>query len=146
MGSGSKGPYQGTKGSAPKTEGKEKIPLPKMPNYQSAETPLVKFEKYSLDPTNPNNHGKAKSYKDGLGFDQSNAKQLQQAIHKAVTSGKYRPFDIKKGEFGIKYAYRIPVTGPNGQTKNVIAVYQIDPGKSIPRLVTNYLDKKRKQK
>ena len=40
---------------------------------------------------------------------------------------------------GVKYKYRIPVTGPNGKTKSVIAVYQIDKGCNTPRLITNYL-------
>ena len=34
------------------------------------------------------------------------------------------------------------VTGPNGKTKNVIAVYQIDKGSNTPRLVTNYVEGK----
>ena len=34
------------------------------------------------------------------------------------------------------------LTGPNGKTKNVIAVYQIDKGSSTPRLVTNYVEGK----
>lgn len=35
--------------------------------------------------------------------------------------------------------------GPNGKTKNVIAVYQIDDGQENPRMVTNYLDKEKNQ-
>lgn len=35
--------------------------------------------------------------------------------------------------------------GPNGKTKNVIAVYQIDDGQENPRMVTNYLDKGKNQ-
>jgi len=30
-----------------------------------------------------------------------------------------------------------------GQIKNVIAVYQIDKGSQIPRMITNYVEKKR---
>ena len=44
--------------------------------------------------------------------------------------------------YGTKYKFRIPVRGPNGKIKNVIAVYQIDKGSSIPRLITNYMEGK----
>ena len=40
-------------------------------------------------------------------------------------------------------ALRIPVKGVNGQIKNVIAVYQIDKGTDIPRMVTNYVERKK---
>ena len=64
-------------------------------------------------------------------------------IHHAVSSGIMKPYDVVKTEYGVKYKYRIPVTGPNGKTKSVIAVYQIDSGKSFPRLITNYLEAKK---
>lgn len=38
--------------------------------------------------------------------------------------------------------YELPITGPNGKIKTVIAVFQIDIDKNIPRLVTNYVKKK----
>ena len=56
------------------------------------------------------------------------------------------PFNAKDTEHDIKYEYRIPITGPNGKTLNVIAVYQIDHGKTDPRMVTNYIDNQKKQK
>ena len=43
---------------------------------------------------------------------------------------------------GTKYKFRIPVKGINGMIKNVIAVYQIDAGSEIPRLITNFLEGK----
>lgn len=116
-----------------------------MPNYDKASTPIEKFSKYSLEVNNPNNHGKAEAYKRGLGFDKSNAEQLRSAIHNAIVSGKYEPYDIERGKTGIKYKYKIPVKGSNGKTKNVIAVYQIDDGQENPRMVTNYLDKEKNQ-
>ena len=47
-----------------------------------------------------------------------------------------------KTEYGTKYKYRIPVKGINGQVKNVIAVYQIDKGTKIPRMITNFVERK----
>ena len=58
----------------------------------------------------------------------------------------HNPFDIESDTYGVKYRYRIPITGPNGKTLNVIAVYWIDQGKTDPRMVTNYIDNQKKQK
>lgn len=113
-----------------------------MPNCANAKTPIEKFSKYSLDPDNPNAKGKAEAYRRGLGFTQENAQELRDAIHSAVTSGIIKPYEVAKGQYGMKYKYRIPITGPNGKTKNVIAVYQIDNGSTTPRMVTNYLEGK----
>lgn len=110
-----------------------------MPNCQKAITPQEKFINYSLDPTNPNAPGKAASYEKGLGYTKGNAGGLIKQIHDYVASGK-KPYEVSQTEYGTKYKFRIPVTGPNGKTKNVIAVYQIDKGTSIPRLITNYLE------
>lgn len=112
-----------------------------MPNYTNAETPVEKFVNYSLDYSNPNAKGKAEAYEKGLGYTKDNATGLIKQIHDYVTSGN-NPYEVSQSEYGTKYKYRIPVTGPNGKTKNVIAVYQIDNGKSIPRLITNYLEGK----
>lgn len=113
-----------------------------MPNHTNATTPRIKFVKYSLDPNNPNAKGKAEAYEKGLGFTKQNADGLISQIHSAVTTGSAKPYDVSTTEFGVKYKYRIPVTGPNGKTKNVIAVYQIDKGSNTPRLITNYLEGK----
>ncbi len=113
-----------------------------MPNYSSAVTPLEKFTKYSLDYNNKNAVGKPVAYERGLGYTIENAAELVQQIHDSVTSGVVKPYDVSESEFGTKYKFRIPVNGPNGNTKNVIAVYQIDKGSKTPRLITNYLEGK----
>ena len=147
MGTGTKGPYINTKGSLETGKKKtESLAIMRMPNYQNAVTPIEKFSKYSLDPHNKNNGGKAEAYKRGLGYDRNNAEELRKAIHDKIVSGECRPFAVKVTDFGTKYIFKIPITGPNGKTKNVIAVYQIDSKNKKPRMVTNYLDKERKQK
>ena len=106
-----------------------------------ARTPAEKFTNYSLDYSNPNAKGKAEAYEKGLGYTKDNAAGLIKQIHDFVIGG-YKPYDVSQSKYGTKYKYRIPVTGPNGKTKNVIAVYQIDSGCSIPRLITNYVEGK----
>jgi glucan phosphorylase len=112
-----------------------------MPNFADAITPVEKFTKYSLDYDNLNARGKAEAYERGLGYTKENAEELIKQISEYVTSGK-SPYDVKQSEYGMKFKFRVPVTGPNGKTKNVIAVYQIDAGKALPRLITNYLEDK----
>lgn len=110
-----------------------------MPNSMDAVTPKEKFINYSLNPDNPNAKGKAKAYEKGLGYTKDNADGLISQVHEYVASDN-KPYDVSQSEYGTKYKFRIPVTGPNGMTKNVIAVYQIDKGQSIPRMITNYLE------
>ncbi len=112
-----------------------------MPSYEKAITPREKFINYSLDKNNPNAKGKAEAYERGLGYTQKNADGLISQVSEYVTTGN-EPYQISVSEYGTKYKFRIPVTGPNGKTKNVIAVYQIDKGDSIPRMITNYLEGK----
>ena len=119
----------------------ETLLLNSMPNNTKAVTPREKFTKYSLDYDNPNARGKAEAYERGLGFTKENADSLIRQISDAVTTIA-KPYSVSQAEFGTKYKFRIPVKGPNGKTKNVIAVYQIDSGKSIPRMITNYLEGK----
>ena len=79
---------------------------------------------------------------DRICYNIENAIDLKKQIHNAVTKGTIKPFDVSESEYGTKYKYRIPVTGPNGKTKNVITVYQIDKDGDTPRLITNYLEGK----
>ena len=110
-----------------------------MPYYSEAVTPREKFVNYSLDYSNKKAAGKAEAYERGLGYTIDNADGLIEQIHTAITSG-IDYYDMNATEYGIKYKFCIPITGPNGKTKNVIAVYQIDNGKEIPRMVTNYME------
>lgn len=45
----------------------------------------------------------------------------------------------------MRYEYEIPIKGPNGQTKKVLAVFQLSLGSTKPVLITNYLLGKEKQ-
>ncbi|MCD7722660.1 MAG: hypothetical protein LUH82_01735 [Clostridiales bacterium] len=141
MGAGYHGGFGKTNGAKQQKE-KETGTQLKMPNHTQAITPKEKFLKYSLDYSNKNAAGKAEAYENGLGYNQSNYHSLVTQIHNAVTSGTSTPYEVTESEYGTKFKYRIPVTGPNGKTKNVIAVYQVDKGSETPRLITNYLEGK----
>ena len=113
-----------------------------MPNHQKAITPKEKFLDYSLDYDNPNSRGKAEAYEKTLGYNKDNADGLIKQIEDAIREEIISPIETTKSEFGTKYKYRIPIKGVNGQIKNVIAVYQIDEGTEIPRMITNYVERK----
>lgn len=114
-----------------------------MPNHENAITPIEKFTDYSLNYDNPNAKGKAEAYENALGYTKKNADELIRQIDDAIRNESVSPIDIVESEFGVKYKYRIPVKGANGQVKNVIAVYQVDSGDIIPRMITNYVERKR---
>ncbi len=116
-----------------------------MPNYEKATIDTNKFLKYSLD-MNSKSGGKDKAiaYKNGLGYDQTNYKSLISQISFQINSGNIKLTEIEKAQYGFKYKFEISVTGPNRKTKIVVAVYQIDNGNAIPRLITNYLKKEKK--
>ena len=114
-----------------------------MPNHQNAITSKEKFVNYSLDYDNPNSIGKAEAYERALGFNKSNADMLINQIEHAVQTESVSPIKISETDFGVKYTYCIPVKGANGQIRDVIAVYQIDKGTDVPRMITNYVEKKR---
>ena len=114
-----------------------------MPNHQQAVTPKEKFVDYSLNPDNPNARGKAEAYEKALGFNKDNADELIKQIDDAVKNESVSPITVTETEYGTKYKYSIPVKGANGQIKNVIAVYQIDSGSQVPRMITNYVERKR---
>lgn len=141
MGAGFHGGFGGTKGASTQSKKMSDATL-EMPNHAHAVTPDEKFTKYSLDYTNKNATGKAEAYEKGLGYTQTNYRSLVTQIHDAVTSGAVTPYQVTESDYGTKYKYRIKVVGPNGKTKNVIAVYQVDKGNNIPRLITNYLEGK----
>ena len=115
-----------------------------MPHYMQAKTPIEKFINYSLDYDNVNAKGKPEAYERGLGYTKNNCNTLIEQIHQYVIEGN-SPYEIQETGHGTKYKFSIPVIGLNGLTKNVIAVYQIDKGTKIPRLITNYLEKEKKQ-
>ena len=69
--------------------------------------------------------------------------ELIEQIDDAVKNESVSPITFTETEYGMKYKYSIPVKGANGQIKNVIAVYQIDRGSQVPRMITNYVERKR---
>jgi filamentous hemagglutinin len=75
---------------------------------------------------------RARVFKSALGFDQSNWEVLRQAILDTLPyhEGVLR----KQTEYGNEYTVMMPITGPNGETQEVLTGWIIEPGAEAPRL------------
>lgn len=117
-----------------------------MPNYDKATIDDRKFIEYSLNmESKSGGKDKAIAYKNALGYDKSNYRFLINQISNQINTGKAKLTGVEHASYGTKYKYDVNVMGPNGKTKTVVVVYQIDKnGKGVPRLITNYVKKKGK--
>ncbi|MDR0859326.1 MAG: hypothetical protein LBN97_09885 [Oscillospiraceae bacterium] len=108
-----------------------------LPNYELAVIPYDKFIRYSLDPDSIRGANKARVYQSALGFNLSNAELLIEQIRQKLPA--YEAVSQLPGEYGNRYTVDIPITGVNGKTELVRTAWQIDYGKTIPHLVSNYV-------
>ena len=122
MGAGQSDLYKGTYGDSIGNIPSELSGV-SMPNHQNAVTPKEKFVNYSLDYDNPNARGKAEAYEKALGFNKSNADVLINQIEQAINTESVSPIEVSPTEFDVKYKYRIPVKGVNGQIKSKRFLY-----------------------
>jgi hypothetical protein len=110
-----------------------------LPNYQNAVIPSDKLEKYALDPTNSVGKNKAVVFKSALGFDQSNWRLLSQAIIDELPY--YEAILGKDDEFGQRYTVIMSITGPNGNTADVVTGWIFKKGIDYPSLATAFVRK-----
>jgi uncharacterized protein with gpF-like domain len=108
-----------------------------------------KIMKYALDPTSEGGKGKAKGFFE-LGFKQTqtDVDALKEQILSKV--GNYQAIYQKTNNYGVYVKVEIPITGPNGKTRNVRTawIYDWDGVKTTgkPRLTTFFpIEDKKKQ-
>ena len=112
-----------------------------LPNYERAVIPSDKLTKYALNPTHStqvwgksSGKDKARVFKSALGFDLTNWEVLREQIlkelpyHEAVLG--------HEDEYGQRYNVTLPITGPNGNTADVLTAWIILKGTNIPTLTT----------
>lgn len=89
---------------------------------------------YLLDPLHKIGQHKARVFKSALGFQQSNAEELEKAI---LTELPYHPaILVSEGQWGTKYEVRLPITGISGVTVEVLTIWIIRKGTDFPTFVT----------
>ncbi len=116
----------------------------RLPRAEDAEIDPRKFEAYSMDRNNPANQGKWQGFV-MLGYDvetpegrqaaaQDVIQQLRRGLPNApVTQNRSTPH-------GLRFELRVPIEGPNGVRANLFTAWQIDSGKDVPRLLTNWVE------
>src|SRR5882672_6181367 len=111
-----------------------------LPIYEKAEIPSDKLEKYVLDPAHPVGKHKARVFKSVLGFNQSDWRALADSIRNELPYNKAHP--TKSDSFGQRYEAIMPITGPNGNTENLVTAWIIKADSDYPSLVSLYIQKR----
>lgn len=94
-----------------------------------------------MAPENPRNRGKWKAWGE-VGYDVHSAREqaaddVIRQIEPQVTDAPARAG--KRSEYGQRFETEYLIVGPNGRRGTVFAVWQIDHGSTVPRLLTNLL-------
>lgn len=115
--------------------------LPNLPNADHAGLDRRKFIAYSMAPENPSNGGKWKAWGE-VGYDVHKAREqaADDVIRQIERQLPHTPARAgRRSEYGQRFETEYLIVGPNGRRGTVFAVWQIDRGSRIPRLVTNLL-------
>lgn len=129
------------KSSSPKKERpkKERKYVDQLPNADKAIVDPRKIINYALDFDNDQGKDKSKHFEKVLGFTKNNANLLIKQIQENVSN--YKAEIRKLDQYGQRYAVLMPIIGVNGNTAIVHTGWIIDSGKTIPRLVTVYIER-----
>ncbi|MEG4807039.1 hypothetical protein QUA82_04325 [Microcoleus sp. F8-D3] len=103
-----------------------------------------KFTEYSLNPNHPDNKGKWQAFAQ-LGYDVETLEERNQAAKNLIQQLRQGLINVPSipGEptvHGLIFKVRIRITGLNSQEGTLVTSWQIDVGKDIPRLITNWLE------
>ncbi len=115
-----------------------------LPNAEKAEIDLRKFTEYSMKPDNPQNQGKWMGFA-MIGYPVETAEGRQIATQDVIQQIRQilpqtPAYQSKNNPYGIRLKVTIIIKGFNGQQGNLITIWQIDQDKTIPRLITNWLE------
>jgi hypothetical protein len=115
----------------------------KLPNFERSFVDVRKLRDYCLDPESPKGQAKARVFKAALGFTQSDADILRDALLRAA-----RDVECVAGErdqFGQRYTLDFDLELSSGRAR-VRSGWIVKTGEDFPRLTTCYvLKKERKQ-
>jgi hypothetical protein len=110
-----------------------------LPNYQNAVIPQNKLVRYSLDLTHPRGKHKAIVFKSALGFVQSTWELLRDRILIELPYHEAQP--TLEDKHGKRYRVIMPLTGPNGSTRDVVVTWIIKTGTDYPSLDSTWVVK-----
>lgn len=102
--------------------------------------PKEKLIGYALNPEHPVGKEKARVFKAALGYTLENYEELQAKILESFREDKM--VLKKEGAYGKQYEQIMKITGPNGNTANVLTAWIKETESSEPRLTSLYVTEK----
>ena len=117
-----------------------------LPNLDKAEIDERKFSEYSMNPSHPDNQGKAGGWR-ALGYDVDNPQARQKAarelrdltLEELLATGKVA--EVRDDSYGLRPRVISGIMGPNGKHATMVTCWLIEDrsGTVIPRLVTTWV-------
>jgi hypothetical protein len=114
-----------------------------LPGYNRAVIADSKLTGYVLNTEHPVGKNKALVFEKVLGYNTSNKDLLIERVHAGLA--KYRASARKATQYGKPFEVLMMVEGANGKFAPVKTAWQIDSGSDFPRLVSMYVDEKKKE-
>ncbi|MBN3911412.1 MAG: hypothetical protein HWQ35_34215 [Nostoc sp. NMS1] len=115
-----------------------------LPKAEDAEIDSRKFEEYSMNPNNPGNQGKWMAFA-AIGYDIQNLEARNAATGDVIRQlreglGNAPAVKGQRSIYGFRFQVRVRIQGLNKREGTLVTHWQIDNGKEIPRLITNWLE------
>lgn len=114
-----------------------------LPMAKYAEIDPHKFTEYSMNPSNPNNQGKWKAF-EALGYNIDSPQNRKIAVESIITQIRLQLEHTsaildEPSPYGTRFTVIISIVGLNHREGKLVTKWQIDNNKTIPRLITNWL-------
>lgn len=106
-----------------------------LPNAHLAEIDPAKVQDYLLSPSHPIGRFKAVFFM-RLGYSASQWERLRSDLLLIARTSEATPG--QESPYGQKYETRATLTGPNGPSAEIVAVWIVKTGDLIPRFVTAF--------
>lgn len=106
-----------------------------LPNGERAVIPESKLRDYVLSASHPVGRHHAERFRRLLGIGPDDWRSLQSFLQRAATEEQVEKVD--RAPYGMKYVMRLERDSAVGKV-TVIAVWIVDAGEDVPRLVTCY--------
>jgi len=109
--------------------------LAKLPNVERAIIDADKLRNYLLSSAHPVGQFKAVFFQQ-MGYSPENWEVLEQHLRERILSQDVTK--VEESSYGQKFIIEGPLAGPAGETVQIVTVWVILKGESIPRFVTAY--------
>ena len=108
-----------------------------LPEYSSAIIPDTKIVHYALDPNHTRGKDKAIVFERVLGYNQNNSSELIAQVRSGLN--RYLAKERDATQYGRVFTVRMLIRGANGRIAPIVTGWQIDTGKTTPKLTSIYV-------